>query len=611
MSSSRAALFVFYCTLTTGVGGLVDSAAEVERRNVVQRLGRLAQHGGAETAAMRAMVRAATPAALGSAAKVCESCCGVRGKLRLEGDEYAISNALDAEPLLARSYDHPCAANAICAQLTEQYLSGDYESYALRGAASTLAAASALVSSTLVAAAQQMHSRVLGINIWIGARSPAPVFWETLRTFAHAHTASVLDYVWFVDDAALATEANAYATLHGITNLWIVSQYSVGGKVVNLATFMHEKLWLATKQWTGRHTPATYKLAHNLCDIRHLFGIIFEEWIHRAPRLATTAAATYAPALSSYTHWGWIDQHTSMGDLAKFLHVKQPGKSSDGSIQSDLDMFDVLSFRFLDAAQIFTSGQLSIFRDIRVVNHIWESVGAERIKETFDRDATDPHVGRSLVFDEFRGSNAIILAPLSTRIRIKVSFVSALGPLLIVAQVAGGEGRLIAAASAHKDAAKSLQAQFDATAAAHNAAAKRRNNAQSQPLKLGVETAAVGDDTTRIGGAPLQPTWRDVALKQGDIAGRWLGTHLALPDRGFFTFWRDRDGRWFKRVPAAFAYSSSLSRRGAVVEGGEIMGGVIKHFDVVLTHTRGALCVIQASEVDTFSASSHSQCANS
>lgn len=172
-----------------------------------------------------------------------------------------------------------------------------------------------------------------------------------------------------------------------------------------------------------------------------------------------------------------------------------------------------------------------------------------------------------MVFDEFRGSNAFVEAGAQTRVRIKVTFVAALSGSVIVARVEPGSdaagvaptealgGVLLAGQSATPATAQqSLQDMFERTAAVHNAALLRR--AVGDTASLPAETTAATDDTGRYGGAPLAPGWRDVAVKTSDIAPRWVGKHLLESDRGFFAFWRDRDGRWFKRAPSTFTYVS-------------------------------------------------------
>lgn len=374
--------------------GQLEKGLALEQLDAVLRvraLGLAPNAGGAEQAAMRAVIAAAAPAELSAAAAVCTSCCTATGEARARGGESLIAAMLDADPLLAQSAGHPCAPHAMCAQIKAGgHLSTVYASYL--GAAAT-PAATAVAAVAAAASATVQHSRVAAINIWLGSRSPNEVFWETLRTFGHAHVASVLDYFWFVDDEELAAKARAYGVQHSLTNLRVISRYTIDGNAVDLATFVHHEVWIATKSFTGRTAPATYRLAHNLCDVRPLFGLVFNAWIAEVPRLATAAGAMYAAALPAYTHWGWIDQHTSVGNVAKFLRVglEEPG---------DLDLFDVISFRFLDAAHIFTSGQLSIFRDTPLVNHMWESVPKKHLIETFDRDASDPNVRMSSSTDE-------------------------------------------------------------------------------------------------------------------------------------------------------------------------------------------------------------------
>ena len=632
------------------VGGRLEKGLALEQMDALlraQALGLAPKAGGAEQMALRAVVAAAAPAELSAAAAVCTSCCTAAGAARVRGGESAMAAMLDADPLLAQSAGHPCAPHAMCAQIKAGgHLPMEYVSYL--GAAGAATATAAAPSAAASAAAVQ-HSRVAAINIWLGGRSPNEVFWKTLRTFGHAHAASVLDYIWFVDDEDLAAKARAYGVLHSLTNLRVISRYTVDGVAADLATFVHHQVWLATKAFTGRTAPATYRLAHNLCDVRPLFGLVFEAWIAEVPRLATSAGATHAPTLEAYTHWGWIDQHTSVGNLAKFLGVRfgEP---------SDLDRFDVVSFRFLDAAHIFTSGQLSIFRNTPVVNHMWESVPTKHLAETFDRDPSDPkvrlccsvetrrggvcslspppppcparlhpfhgnatQVGRSMVFDEFRGSNAFIEAKASTRIRIKVTFVAALSPEVIVARVEPGSdaagaapsealgGALLAgpAVTMQQSAQQPLQSMFERTAAVHNAALLRR--AAGSATTLPAETTKVADDTARYGGAPLAPSWRDVPVKTSDIAPRWVGKHLLESDRGFFAFWRDRDGRWFKRAPSTFAYVSDL------MDGSGAMKGTMQMYEAVLAHTRGALCTIKAADAPGFKGSDprYSRCGNS
>jgi len=266
----------------------------------------------------------------------------------------------------------------------------------------------------------------------------------------------------------------------------------------------------------------------------------------------------------AYSHWGWIDHHTYVGNLLKFV---------DGG--RDLNDFDIVSFRYVDAPHIFTSGQLTIYRNAPSTNFLWQRIDRKTLTRVFNRDEAAKGATQSMVFDEFWSSNNAIFSPADTGVRIKISFVSGLSPTIIAARVkhlasdAADKPMIVAAPS--KKYPEALPTLYRNHLAGYEQ--RLRQKAQWTPTVKG-------------------ETWRDVRVPADEIAGRFMNRKALLPKhRGFFSFWRDSAGQWFERTPDPQIVTTD-SETGALL-----------YYEVVLAHTRKSLCSVAAAELRSFNAS--------
>ena len=207
---------------------------------------------------------------------------------------------------------------------------------------------------------------------------------------------------------------------------------------------------------------------------------------------------------------------------------------------ADLAAFDVLSFVAPGAPHVALGAALSIFRNDDPTGSLWRAVAPETLRAVFapsvggeaDRGAPLRERGD---FATFRGSNAVVFAPRASGVRVKITCSVAAPPAFVAARRVGSgaaAGSLVAAPSAAKAAA----------ALAQNTAAA---------FEAGEPTAAA--------------SWRRVALRGEDVAGRWLGAALPAALRGLGAFVRAADGAWTKQAAAPSAHAGGRFEPAVVV----------------------------------------------
>jgi hypothetical protein len=394
--------------------------------------------------------------------------------------------------------------------------------------------------------------------------------------------AQLLDYLWFIEGTSDIAHAKALAVRMRLHNLLVFGPTfrsplhtsggddhvaasrrcaGSGGVRVSLSQFLHESVWMITKGRTGLQRPPTYRIAHNLCDMRPLFGLVFRAWLDQGPtrrrcaKLPSAASsaggASYPPG--GYSHWAWIDDHTTLGDLGRYL--------AGGRALSRADVLTIRTFQG-DAKEIFTAGQFSVFRHVDSVSRLWELMDPAMVTRAFNRsgrhwDAQGTREGSSMNVDEYTFSNAVLHAPCSFAgacIRWRVYVAGATGPQLVGASVPS-DGRLVAAPRVGTSTAE----------VAANAAELRAMWERSRRH---------GNRTVRLRSVP---------------PGRWEGKDLGAAD-GFFVFWSNSTGRWFKRALKQSTLGAALDASGRVL-----------YYEPALIHTRPPLCQLDQAVVRDFS----------
>eukprot|EP00924_Labyrinthula_sp_SR-Ha-C_P005547 snap_masked-scaffold_68-processed-gene-0.45-mRNA-1 protein AED:1.00 eAED:1.00 QI:0/-1/0/0/-1/1/1/0/359 len=206
---------------------------------------------------------------------------------------------------------------------------------------------------------QRVQKRIALFYVYTG--KPAPLKLPYLQTYSH--NSNLLDLFIILDNQNLTKSIQTILELPEVNNLFLL-EYE------NLSSFIKEKL---EGRIQGLKFPiSTENFGWNLCDVRPFYYTVFADEVSRVSN-------------RKYTHWGWTDTHTYLGNLSHFL-------------SNELLNSDVISFLETSANGIFTSGTLSLFTTKK---EIWSNMEEEVVLRTL----LDPKNNQN---DEYRFSNSVL-----------------------------------------------------------------------------------------------------------------------------------------------------------------------------------------------------------
>ncbi|GAB5358814.1 hypothetical protein AAMO2058_000491100 [Amorphochlora amoebiformis] len=391
--------------------------------------------------------------------------------------------------------------------------------------------------------------RIAIINVWLGKSLPKHTI-QTLHTFSRNRNAST--YMLFTDPQYLAGLSKLASDIPGVE---VISTFELNGRKVGLKEYIHYRFWKITNKVTGIKEPFKFNLAHNLCDYRPLFGAIFHDYI------------------TEYSHWAWVDKDTFVGDLSHWISA------------NDLLAAEVLGIggtKHGGKVMVSTYGWLAIFQNTRRANELM-LYDKDQLLKAFNTSKT-----HSKNTDEYGFNRLALAGPGRDKLKPPIRII------YIVYSTRKRHAALVRPPSESK-----------------------HGSGRSGPYWM-VETSTcfdtriVPNKTTREVGLCRSPDDREakfamqmynatfVGFEGGtvklpadeiDCCGWWMGNNLRPEHTGFFKFYRDPDGEWWKRRALPKADVKLIQTKNH-------KGKVIQWKRSLHAHVRKEMCIIDRDQLD-------------
>eukprot|EP00471_Norrisiella_sphaerica_P009233 CAMPEP_0184497622 /NCGR_PEP_ID=MMETSP0113_2-20130426/37023_1 /TAXON_ID=91329 /ORGANISM="Norrisiella sphaerica, Strain BC52" /LENGTH=553 /DNA_ID=CAMNT_0026884815 /DNA_START=126 /DNA_END=1787 /DNA_ORIENTATION=- len=417
------------------------------------------------------------------------------------------------------------------------------------------------------------------INVWLGRSLPQHAI-QSLHTFSRNRNAST--YLLFTDPSYISGLSDQ---LKGIPGVQVISSFLVDGRSVGLKEYIHHQFWRNTKEVTKEEKPFEFDLGHNLCDYRPLYGLLFQEY------------------LRDYSHWAWVDKDTFVADLSLWI-------SSNDLLAAEV--IGIGGTKNNGKIMVSTYGQLAIFHNTERVNRLM-LLDPRLLISQFKRPDTS-----SANTDEYH-FNRLALAGAG---RDKLN--PPLNIMYIVHSTRKRHGTLVEWPT-KRSYARTTE-PFPSPSLPPPPPSDPDLSIPAVPYTM-IETSTcftskpeiVGDPAS--GGTPgfanppgvcrmpddveakhamnfYRATFEEfkggtqkLAKGEIDCCGWWMGKHLSEANSGWFKFYRDNNGNWWKR---------RALRREDVKLINTTKGEVIQWKSVMWAHVRTEMCVIQGAEQETW-----------
>lgn len=396
--------------------------------------------------------------------------------------------------------------------------------------------------------------KIAVINVWLGRSIPEHMV-QSIETFSRNDGTH---YILFTDPSYLVSLKEQLSHLNQTT---VHSHYKIKGQAVSLKEYIHHQFWQRTRGVTQEPAAYSYDFAHNLCDYRPLYGLIFGEFIRQ------------------YSHWAWTDKDTFIGDLSQHITAYDLAQA---------EIIGIGGTKHGAKVMLSTYGQLAIFQNSERVNKamlldrdllIKQFKNLGRNSGNTDEYAFNKHVLAGQGRDGVRPPLKLLYIVYGVRKRHAT---------LVKTRVETEPYKLIAtstcfAGKPDEGGAVKLCRKPDDREGWHAMQMFRTTFEQYEGGTARVPTAEI------------------------ECCGWWMGKNLLPKHTGFFKFYRGADGGWWKR--RAFEQSPGFIRMINAKGGTGDRKRVIQWKRAILTHARQRVCVIPESEQESWIPGRH-ECTN-